>query len=391
MLPINLVFIVAGVVKFSAGSTTEPANTTEVSVFPNLKIVYILSVYHVYPTNTDEVFSYQLHLENTEHKSTIKRVLGRNDTNSLTKDSVFLFHKNLRLMHGYIVDYENNPNNKPFDIGIESSGFKIEFIKRTKIEIYAPQFFEKCVLNILNELECPVCLVTMQIPILQCTNGHGICRSCRLQMPTCPICSAAFIETRNLIAEKTSAYLMKRCKYANKQCPHVSPLVDLKKHEEECSFGDITCPFKNSIACDWKGKSYDLMNHMRSQHAENVINSDTVNMPMNTDLVPYNKCFILERCGEIFKLVHKYQEEHLIWQVQLISLIGACNKYKYVLHIKDNMDEECTLSFKRSCSAMTMTNHLEENTYVKVPLDLVKPMCGERLIYTITIKMENKT
>lgn len=56
-------------------------------------------------------------------------------------------------------------------------------------------------------LQCPVCLEASQGVKVQCTNGHHICNTCRVQLQMCPICKSSFMGTRNLAVEQMSAKL----------------------------------------------------------------------------------------------------------------------------------------------------------------------------------------
>ncbi|XP_003708183.2 uncharacterized protein LOC100876261 [Megachile rotundata] len=56
--------------------------------------------------------------------------------------------------------------------------------------------------DILEELlQCCVCLDIPDSMVLQCSNGHLICDSCRRRLELCPICSQQFIQTKCLLAE----------------------------------------------------------------------------------------------------------------------------------------------------------------------------------------------
>ena len=52
-------------------------------------------------------------------------------------------------------------------------------------------------LDLLPELECPVCLEYMLPPITMCENGHNICSTCKPKLLKCPTCSGAVMNVRN--------------------------------------------------------------------------------------------------------------------------------------------------------------------------------------------------
>lgn len=59
-----------------------------------------------------------------------------------------------------------------------------------------------CVQSILAALECPICLDTIPPPVVQCTNGHLVCITCRARAEKCPICRQRYSGGRSLIAEQ---------------------------------------------------------------------------------------------------------------------------------------------------------------------------------------------
>ncbi len=56
--------------------------------------------------------------------------------------------------------------------------------------------------ELMNTLECPVCLDTAdQPPIYQCPSGHLLCESCNQRLVDCPQCGHALMNSRNRTAE----------------------------------------------------------------------------------------------------------------------------------------------------------------------------------------------
>lgn len=88
--------------------------------------------------------------------------------------------------------------------------------------------------ELLNFLECPICVNWMRPPIWQCLLGHSICDSCRWKVPQCPLCHTTFGETRNYSLESLSAVFKFPCVNQHLGCETLLPLQDLKKHEAKC-------------------------------------------------------------------------------------------------------------------------------------------------------------
>jgi len=60
-------------------------------------------------------------------------------------------------------------------------------------------------LNIMSELECPICFELSRPPIYQCPEGHIICNNCRPRVSRCPVCRFVFQgmpDIRNRFIEK---------------------------------------------------------------------------------------------------------------------------------------------------------------------------------------------
>lgn len=62
--------------------------------------------------------------------------------------------------------------------------------------------------ELLNTLECPVCLDTADCaPIYQCPEGHLLCERCNQRLVDCPQCGHALMNSRNRIAEDLAVKL----------------------------------------------------------------------------------------------------------------------------------------------------------------------------------------
>ena len=67
---------------------------------------------------------------------------------------------------------------------------------------------EESILELLNTLECPICLDTAdQEPIYQCPEGHLLCDSCNHHLTDCPQCGHALMNSRNRTAEDLAVKL----------------------------------------------------------------------------------------------------------------------------------------------------------------------------------------
>ena len=65
--------------------------------------------------------------------------------------------------------------------------------------------------DLMNMLECPVCLDTAdRPPIYQCPEGHLLCENCNQRLSTCPQCGHSLLNSRNRTAEGLAVKLQVR-------------------------------------------------------------------------------------------------------------------------------------------------------------------------------------
>jgi hypothetical protein len=87
--------------------------------------------------------------------------------------------------------------------------------------------------QILNQLECPVCMVYMRPPIILCEKDHNTCNICRPRVRHFPTCRQQFLNTRYVALEKVAAALKYPCTYRNyggREIYSFDLLVDTKRN-----------------------------------------------------------------------------------------------------------------------------------------------------------------
>lgn len=124
---------------------------------------------------------------------------------------------------------------------------------------------------IMNGLECPVCFEYMVNEIVQCMNGHSICKKCRhtLWKSECPICKQLFGNTRNYALENVASNLSYPCK--NQGCIEELNAADINNHTKICPFGVQPCML-NSTGCGWTGKMSQIKKHIENTHRNYIEN-----------------------------------------------------------------------------------------------------------------------
>jgi E3 ubiquitin-protein ligase SIAH1 len=122
--------------------------------------------------------------------------------------------------------------------------------------------------DVLEQLECPVCMEYMLTPITLCGNGHNICSSCKKDIQKCPICRELLLDTRNNELEKLA--LPVECPCPNK--PHgytlTFPIALIREHEDVCQFGPFDCPLNYHIKCNWTGPLTEIKGHVLHKHKD---------------------------------------------------------------------------------------------------------------------------
>lgn len=113
--------------------------------------------------------------------------------------------------------------------------------------------------------ECPVCYGYMLPPILQCHNGHLICRDCRPKLSRCPICRCGLASIRNLFMEKLATWVRFPCKHAPNGCAERLSPFHIRVHEGRCDFQPSSCPWP-AARCGWEGPLDAILAHLKSSH-----------------------------------------------------------------------------------------------------------------------------
>ena len=87
--------------------------------------------------------------------------------------------------------------------------------------------------------ECPVCFELLFPPVLQCKNGHLLCKNCVTRNDNCPTCQVSMFrdvigQIRNLEVEKIVETVHQGCPFDG--CDRVLLKEDVEDHKLECRF-----------------------------------------------------------------------------------------------------------------------------------------------------------
>jgi len=97
--------------------------------------------------------------------------------------------------------------------------------------------------DVLEELECPVCMEYMTSPIPMCTNGHNICNTCKPKVDHCALCREQLSESRCWLLENIIEKIKFRCQYYTEGCEFITTAQFIKSHEAGCPDRPFDCPF----------------------------------------------------------------------------------------------------------------------------------------------------
>lgn len=146
--------------------------------------------------------------------------------------------------------------------------------------------------EVLEQLECPVCTELILPPVHQCSAGHVLCADCKTKLPTPPKCPKCRDENgfgRNLALEQLAANISLPCLYAEGGCCDTVKYAQFKEHKENCDFRPVACC---SLGCDFRGSHDQLIAHLtdhstpcRSALVVDEMDLDDLGDPTNHRLV----------------------------------------------------------------------------------------------------------
>jgi len=123
--------------------------------------------------------------------------------------------------------------------------------------------------DVLEQLECPVCMQYMLPPITMCGNGHNICSSCKQKIQKYPNCREPLSDTlRNRALEKLAVRVECPCSNKPHGCTLTFPIALIREHEDVGQFCPFDCPLNYSIKCNWTGPSIEIKGHALHKHKD---------------------------------------------------------------------------------------------------------------------------
>jgi len=181
--------------------------------------------------------------------------------------------------------------------------------------------------DLLQELECPVCMEYMLSPIIMCKNKHNICNDCRSILKKCPTCRLQF-NTRNVSLESKVRDILHQCIYRKSGCKEVGFQGHISQHQTECSYGSHNCPFAKvaNENCKWEGPLGDVKSHITTEHNTFIVEVEGNQLIVCTTYTYYRALFAL---GEVFFYYSKFQGDMFYVCILYVGSKERAKKFSY--------------------------------------------------------------
>jgi E3 ubiquitin-protein ligase SIAH1 len=250
--------------------------------------------------------------------------------------------------------------------------------------------------DLLEELECPVCLEYMASPIEMCENRHNICSSCKERLPNCPTCRGKLTEVRNIALEKSAATAVYPCKNREAGCEETLSISDKTEHLSECVYQSTKCPFTilSPINCPWAGILCEIGGHVRSVHGSEISDyTGWFEVKLQNFYTARRYCKAIFIGDKLFYLLwevsfdtfyfamfhvgNKKEAEDFTYEFKIckllenISITGTCNSYLEPKWKVLRRGECVTLHYS------TVQNYVNQNRDLSCEIEVRKRCCTE--------------
>ena len=181
--------------------------------------------------------------------------------------------------------------------------------------------------DLLQQLECPVCMEYMLSPITMCKNGHNICNNCRGILKRCPNCRLQF-NIRNISLENKLRDILHPCIYRKSGCKEVGFQGHISQHQSECPYGSHNCPFAKTANenCKWEGPIADVKSHIISEHNTFIIEVEGNQLIVCTSYTYYR---VLLALGEVFFYYSRLQGDTFYVCILYVGSKERAKKFSY--------------------------------------------------------------
>jgi hypothetical protein len=123
--------------------------------------------------------------------------------------------------------------------------------------------------DVLEQLECPVCMECMPPPIMIYGIEHNICISSKQKLQKYPTCREPLSGTRNKALEKLAVRVECPCRNKPHGCTLTFPIALIREHQYVCEYNPLVCPLRELVHCSWKGTFEEVKSHVRVTKKQN--------------------------------------------------------------------------------------------------------------------------
>ncbi|XP_050211494.1 E3 ubiquitin-protein ligase SINA-like 10 [Mercurialis annua] len=177
----------------------------------------------------------------------------------------------------------------------------------------------------INILDCSFCSQALNIPVLECANGHLGCSSCSKKLNgkcfTCSYPWPLISTTHSKIIENILQSAKIACKNSIYGCKEITIYNDKHIHETICIYSPCSCPVQD---CTFIGSSKVLCRHFRDKHHD-AAKSCKYDEALSLELSINDKFVILqeENEGNVFILSNILGSYGYVVSV---GLLGSCSE-----------------------------------------------------------------
>ncbi|XP_019182859.1 PREDICTED: E3 ubiquitin-protein ligase SINA-like 7 [Ipomoea nil] len=185
-------------------------------------------------------------------------------------------------------------------------------------------------------LDCPICFMSLTIPLFQCENGHIACASCCIKLINkCPSCASPIGFNRCRALEKVVESLKVPCPNNTYGCEESIKYNKLRDHEPTCIHTPCSCPNR---ACKFLGSSKEVYTHFTNRHVQ--AKRITFNSPRQISLKKNQRfIYLQEKTGGVVFVVNHHMDP-LGSAVNVICIAPGSSKRRFLYKLVARGEEE---------------------------------------------------
>lgn len=207
-----------------------------------------------------------------------------------------------------------------------------------------------------EDLKCPVCLVLLSPPVVQCRSGHNTCLSCKKYLQTCPVCREPFVETTNRMLNRILNLLSSSspCLYANKGC---NSMFSEGHKTQFCPYRSVKCP-----ECPWRDLARNWLKHLDDKHFNRgVLLVDTPLKLSAESFIRFSRIGSVYRVGDrryffFLRCPRPTSEGMMLLDIVYVPLKEQPEQILFQIEFKDETNDKTVDSFIVKPGAIALKN-----------------------------------